>query len=112
MQPEWLGCGREGRFEQTDQAFTFGPGGGRMKQQLAGLTLVIRDQCPAIQPQARQRQTTVIAGALWKPFQPRAEVVIQQADQPARKGQLATVGQRGRPQVAQCLAQTLEKITP
>lgn len=112
MQPEWLGCGRGGRFEQTDQAFTFGPGGGRMKQQLAGPTLVIRDQRPAIQPQARQRQTTVIAGALWKPFQPRAEVIIQQADQSAREGQLATVGQRGRAQVAQCLAQTLEKITP
>ena len=24
MQPEWLGCGRGCRFEQADQAFTFG----------------------------------------------------------------------------------------
>ncbi len=77
--------------EQLNQPFAFACGQGRVKNQLAGLLLMITDQRPGVEPQTGLGQLQVINGLIRQRLQASTKLIAQITDQAASEGQLAPV---------------------
>jgi len=80
-----------------------------VEQQVRRAPLVVSDQGPCIEPEARDRQGEIVHRRLRQLFQAGTEVVSKQADQAAKEGQLAIVGSVRRAEAGQRHTQALEE---
>ncbi|MCY1420241.1 hypothetical protein D9M71_358560 [compost metagenome] len=81
-----------------------------MEHQLAGAQLMVADQGPQVQAEARVRQGEVVATPAGLALDAAAEVVAQVADQPAGEGQFQAVRRFGLAEARQCGTKTDEEV--